>query len=178
MLLKNNARILPLQPGNKTIAVIGQPAGSAGLAQFVSGGGSGHVNAAAPVSPLNAIAVRAAATGGDVVSVDGSDPDAAAALARNASVAIVFAYDVEREGTDRTSLALPDNQDRLIEQVAKANPHTIVLLDTGGPVLMPLDRPGCIRRRGLVSGPGGRPRARGDPVRRRQPERQAAPDVP
>jgi beta-glucosidase len=38
---------------------------------------------------------------------------------------------------DLTSLSLPDNQDALIEAVAAANPHTVVVLETGGPVLMP-----------------------------------------
>ena len=35
------------------------------------------------------------------------------------------------------NLSLPDNQDQLVSQVAAANPHTIVVLETGGPVLMP-----------------------------------------
>ena len=38
---------------------------------------------------------------------------------------------------DLTSLSLPDKQDDLISAVAAANPHTIVVLETGGPVLMP-----------------------------------------
>jgi beta-glucosidase len=49
----------------------------------------------------------------------------------------VFVYDQEREGEDRPNLDLPGGQDQLIEQVAQANPHTIIVLDTGGPVLMP-----------------------------------------
>src|SRR5205823_1689432 len=36
-----------------------------------------------------------------------------------------------------TTLVLPFDQDQLVEQVAQANPRTIVVLDTGGPVLMP-----------------------------------------
>jgi beta-glucosidase len=40
------------------------------------------------------------------------------------------------EGMDRSSLALPGDQDRLIAAVAAANPRTVVL-NTGGPVLMP-----------------------------------------
>ena len=61
----------------------------------------------------------------------------AAQTAKNANVAIVFANDQESEGVDRSSLSLANNQDQLIEAVAQANPHTIVVLHTGAPVLMP-----------------------------------------
>lgn len=68
-------------------------------------------------------------------------PDAlqadAVAAASTADVAIVFANEVTSEGMDRTSLALPGDQDRLIAAVATANPRTIVVLHTSGPVLMP-----------------------------------------
>jgi beta-glucosidase len=57
--------------------------------------------------------------------------------ARHAKVAIVFVNDVSSEGMDRPSLQLPGDQDRLISAVAAANPHTIVVLHTAGPVLMP-----------------------------------------
>jgi beta-glucosidase len=67
----------------------------------------------------------------------GQDPMAAAALAKRADVAIVFAYQWQSEGMDLTTLSLPDNQDALIEQVATANPHTIVVLETGTAVTMP-----------------------------------------
>src|SRR5215469_7167978 len=62
---------------------------------------------------------------------------AAVAAARAADVAIVFANDAQGEGMDRTSLSLPGDQDQLIEAVAAANRRTIVVLNTGGPVLMP-----------------------------------------
>ena len=61
----------------------------------------------------------------------------AAALAKNSDVAIVFVYRWETEGDDAPSLALPENQDALIAKVAAANPHTIVVLETGNPVSMP-----------------------------------------
>jgi beta-glucosidase len=63
--------------------------------------------------------------------------DQAVQTAKQSDVAIVFANDYESEGSDRTTMALPNGQDQLIEAVAKANPHTIVVLNTGGPVLMP-----------------------------------------
>ncbi len=61
----------------------------------------------------------------------------AAAAARHAAVAVVFANDVSSEGFDRPSLSLPGLQDALIAAVGAANPRTVVVLSTGGPVLMP-----------------------------------------
>ena len=62
---------------------------------------------------------------------------AAAALAKNSDVAIVFAYQWMSEDMDLPNLSLPDGQNALIEQVAAANPHTIVVLETGSAVTMP-----------------------------------------
>jgi beta-glucosidase len=64
----------------------------------------------------------------------------AAALAAASDVAIVcvgFGGDWQSEGFDRKNLALPGKQDALIEQVAAANPRTIVVLNTGSPIAMP-----------------------------------------
>jgi beta-glucosidase len=52
-------------------------------------------------------------------------------------VAIVFTTEFMSEGTDAATLSLPDAQDALIAAVAAANPRTIVVLETGGPVSMP-----------------------------------------
>ncbi len=57
-------------------------------------------------------------------------------------VAVVFAGDYETEGSDRACLSLEcpntnGDQDSMIEQVAAANPNTVVVLETGGPVLTP-----------------------------------------
>ncbi len=57
--------------------------------------------------------------------------------ARAARVAVVFANDFSSEGVDRPGLSLPGDEDALISAVAAANPHTVVVLNTGGPVLMP-----------------------------------------
>lgn len=62
--------------------------------------------------------------------------DAVAAAAK-ADVAVVFVADHVSEGADRTDLRLPGDQDALIEAVAKANPRTVVVMHTAGPVLMP-----------------------------------------
>jgi beta-glucosidase len=61
----------------------------------------------------------------------------AVAVARRSQVAIVFADEVSSEGADQTSLSLPGDENELIEAVAAANPHTIVVLNTGNPVTMP-----------------------------------------
>jgi beta-glucosidase len=88
-----------------------------------------------PTSPLKAIRARAASA---KVSYDsGADPAAAAAVAKSADVAIVFVNQPASEGRDPATLALPDKQDGLVAAVAAANPHTIVVLETGGPVTMP-----------------------------------------
>lgn len=69
------------------------------------------------------------------------DPMAEAiALARRADVVIVVAgltSEWESEGFDRLNMRLPGRQDELIENVARANPHTIVVLNAGSAVLMP-----------------------------------------
>jgi beta-glucosidase len=62
---------------------------------------------------------------------------AAVAAARQSDMAIVFANDAQGEGMDRDSLSLPGDQNQLIDAVAHANRHTVVVLNTGGPVLMP-----------------------------------------
>jgi beta-glucosidase len=64
----------------------------------------------------------------------------AAAAARDADVAIVVVgttNQVESEGFDRTSLVLPGRQDDLVRVAAAANPRTIVVVNSGSPVLMP-----------------------------------------
>jgi len=68
---------------------------------------------------------------------EGTDPAAAASLAKSSDVAIVVAVQPMSEGRDSATLSLPGNQDELIAAVAAANPNTIVVLETGGPVSMP-----------------------------------------
>jgi beta-glucosidase len=63
--------------------------------------------------------------------------DQAVQAAKASDVAVVFAGDQESEGVDRPGLSLPGFQDQLIQAVAQANPRTVVVLNTGGPVLMP-----------------------------------------
>src|SRR6202035_1447428 len=88
-----------------------------------------------PTSPLKALQAKLPNTKIDFDP--GTDAKSAASLAKSADLAIVFVYQWLSEDMDVASLSLPDNQDALIEQVASANPHTIVVLETGTAVTMP-----------------------------------------
>ena len=68
---------------------------------------------------------------------EGGRWSAAAATAQASDVAVVFASNYSAEGRDLTSLGLPADQDQLIEAVARANPRTVVVLNTSSAVLMP-----------------------------------------
>jgi beta-glucosidase len=144
VLLKNSTGQLPLAAASlKSVAVIGAHADSSVL----SGGGSDQVDAAGakiggwmrvvwqPSSPLRAI--EAKIPNAQVAYDPGTDPAAAAKLAAASDVAIVFVQQHTSEGMDMAHIALPDNQDQLVSQVTAANPHTIVVLETSGPVAMP-----------------------------------------
>jgi beta-glucosidase len=147
VLLKNEGGILPLTVASvKSIAVIGGHADEGVL----SGGGSAQVDAPGglpggskwgqpvyfPSSPVRYLKEQAA--GDATVSFDaGTDVAQAAKAAAGAQVAIVFVTQWMSEGQDRLTLSLPDKQDALVEAVAKANPNTVVVLETGGPVSMP-----------------------------------------
>ncbi|HLW93700.1 MAG TPA: glycoside hydrolase family 3 C-terminal domain-containing protein [Roseiarcus sp.] len=156
VLLKNDA-VLPIAQNAARIAVIGAHADRGVL----SGGGSSQVvprgGVAArersnlvegdlifdPSSPLEAIRRQLPKT--QVDYDDGRDPARAAALAAKAEIAIVFADQWMTETADAPDLKLPDGQDALIETVARANPRTVVVLETGGPVLMPwLDKTAAV----------------------------------
>ena len=132
VLLKNDGNILPLA-GASSIAVIGADGGDK---PQIEGTGSSAVVAPYVVTPLEGIRKRAG-KGSRVMYSDGRDIANAARMAKSAAVAIVFVSTVEGEGHDRPNLKLPGNQDQLVSTVAAANPKTIVVLNTGGPVLMP-----------------------------------------
>jgi beta-glucosidase len=89
-------------------------------------------NRSAPLAAIRAVAPDAA-----VRFRDGRYASEAALAASRADVAIVFANQYQTEGFDVPNLSLPQFQDALIETVAEANPNTIVVLQTGGPVFMP-----------------------------------------
>jgi beta-glucosidase len=134
VLLQNTAGILPLNSATtRSIAVIG-PDGSSD--PETAGGGSSHVIASSVISPSSGIRSRAGSRV-SVKSYSGTDPARAAAAAAKAQVAIVFVSYSERETHDLTSISLPGRQNAMVKAVAAANPNTVVVLNTGGPVLMP-----------------------------------------
>jgi beta-glucosidase len=149
----NGREMLPIARTAKRIVVIG---GRADVG-VLSGGGSSQVRSVggAPIeipltsgaamsfarytyhasSPLKAL--QAALPAARVTFVDGEDVAAAAAAARDADLAIVVATQWTTEAQDVADLSLPDDQDALIAAVAAAQPKTVAVLETGGPVLMP-----------------------------------------
>jgi beta-glucosidase len=151
VLLKNTDHILPLQASTSaSIALIGSHADVGVL----SGGGSAQVDPPGgdavnpqpggskwgthvyfPSSPLKYIQEKSPQA--SVQYSDGTDTASAANLAKSSRVAIVFVNQPMSEDRDAATLSLPDNQDALVEAVAAANPNTIVVLETGGPVSMP-----------------------------------------
>jgi beta-glucosidase len=131
VLLRNEGNQLPLSASVRSVAVVGPYAGAA----KTGGGGSSHVDPLYTVSPVAGIQQRV--PGATVTYDSGADPASAAALAARSDVAIVMVGDSETEGSDRPGLALAGNQDQLVEAVAAANPHTVVVVKSGAPVLMP-----------------------------------------
>jgi len=154
VLLKNEGEILPLAVGVHKIAVIG---GYSGVG-VLSGGGSSQVmpsngpviripmagrgvtaifrdQVLEPSAPLEAIS--ATSPGSQVEYDSGEFPADAAVLAAHCDVAVVFVTRHELEGFDVPNLDLPFGQNELVEAVSKANPRTIVVLETGNPISMP-----------------------------------------
>ncbi len=172
VLLKNTG-ILPLAKSARTIAIIGSHADFGVL----SGGGSSQVYAKdskrfdgegpdgfpGPLtyyasSPMKGIQSRTAAK---VTYNDGRDVNAAARLAASSDIVIVFATQWTGESFDAPDLSLPDKQDDLISAVAKANKKTVVVLETGGPVVMPwLAKAGAVLEAWYPGSSGGEAIAR------------------
>ncbi len=138
VLLKNNG-LLPLNPtASKTIAVIGTD-GGAGVE--LGGGGSGGVDSANTVWPLTGIQnavgpnVHVTYTPGDDNGT--ADIPQAVAAAQAATDAIVYVSAPEGEESDLTTLDLSSADETMIEDVAAANPNTVVVINSGSPVVMP-----------------------------------------
>jgi beta-glucosidase len=141
VLLKNEDGILPLDSSVSTIALIGPTVSiveTNGVNAETAACGSRQMPRCDRMeTPLEGITARAASDGSTVVFDNGSDLTSAAATAAGADVAIVFGYYTQGEGSDMPDLSLDNGGDALVEAVAGANPNTIVMLQTGGPVLMP-----------------------------------------
>ncbi len=158
VLLKNEHNVLPLDgAGLHSVVLIG---GHADVG-VLTGGGSAQVDAPGgsvvppppappganpsanfmrrqvwlPSSPLRALSAKLPSS--KVTYVSGDDLSAAASAAKAADIAIVFGFQAESEGMDLKSLDLSEDQNKLIETVAAANPKTIVVLETGSPATMP-----------------------------------------
>jgi beta-glucosidase len=137
VLLKNEEQILPLKAGAK-IAVIG---GFAKAPRY-QGAGSSKINPSQMDNALDELAKlgyeAAYAEGYTGTEADDGLIAEAVKTAAEADTAIVFAGlpdEYESEGFDRKSLAMPSGHTKLIREVAKANPNTVVVLQLGAPVL-------------------------------------------
>jgi beta-glucosidase len=154
VLLKNdsvdNKKLLPIATGVKKIAIIGSHANVGVL----SGGGSSQVYPLGgmavqglgpkvfpgpmvyfPSSPMKAL--EALYPDARISFDEGTNLNAAVKLAADSDLVLFFANQWAAEGIDSPDLSLPDNQDALIASIAKANSKTVVVLQTGGAVLMP-----------------------------------------
>lgn len=140
VLLKNEDGVLPLAKGSKT-AFIGRFA----KRPRYQGGGSSHINSFRVTGALEAASGMA-----DILYADGYAESAdtaddaqiaeAVAAARAAQTAVVFAglpESYESEGFDRRHMRMPECQNRLIAEVCRAQPNTVVVLHNGSPVEMP-----------------------------------------
>ena len=181
VLLKNNG-ILPLNPNPTTkqsIAVIGTDGGAA---VELAGGGSGGVDSSNTVWPLTGIQ-NAVGPNVTVTYTAGDDngtaniPQAVTA-AQAATDAIVYVSAPEGEESDLTTLDLSSADETMIADVAAANPHTIVVINSGSPVVMPwLNSVAGVFENWYGGGETGAAIGRAD-LRHRRPVRQAAGHLP
>jgi beta-glucosidase len=138
VLLQNKRNVLPFHTRELgSLAVIGADADV-----YKNGGGSADVEPYSFVTPRAGIVTRAGSRV-DIRYDPGDDLARAAAVARAADAAVVVVADTAEEGVDKPCLELDCgstddlDRDKLIERVAAANPRTVVVLETAGPVLTP-----------------------------------------
>lgn len=155
VLLKNEEEILPLDDDSApSIAVIGGHAqvgvvtgcGSSavipegGYAEIIKVGGPGVMGVGRNLylyngSPLDELRERLPKA--EIEFDPGISPAESALMAKRCDIAVVFAFNLLSEGFDSADLSLPWGQDAVIDEVASANPNTIVVLETGNPINMP-----------------------------------------
>lgn len=154
VLLKNDKQTLPIPVGKyRRIAVIGDNA----VRSLVVGGGSSSLKVAYEVSPLEGLKAKYGAetivfSKGYSADLDDRKPEsktvadsllaAAVATARNADVVIFVGglnknWFQDSEGDDRQSMALPYNQDKIINALMATNKNLTVILCSGNAVEMP-----------------------------------------
>lgn len=154
VLLRNERNALPLAKTARNILVVGGLAttgvmSGAGSSQVIGEGGPAASIPLGGTGPFAGFANIVYHRSSPFAAMEKMAPDAklrfrtgrsvseAAAAAKSADVVVVFANQWSGEGFDHADLSLPEGQDALIAAVASANPNTIVVLQTGGPVLMP-----------------------------------------
>jgi len=130
VLLKNEGRVLPLSRGLHRVAVLGKQAKT----PTVHGGGSGQVIPAHISSPYDALHRE---LGIRLSFADEDDMDAVKDAAAGADVALVFVATDSSEGSDRNSLSLPEEQEKLIAAAASSQKKTVVIAVTPGAILTP-----------------------------------------
>jgi beta-glucosidase len=144
VLLKNQDNILPLKKEG-TIAIIGEFAKK----PRYQGGGSSHVNPTKLDNALEEIEKlvqgKAKIIYEEGYNLDNDEMnqeliDKAKEAAKKSNVAIIFAGLPDRyesEGYDRKHMKMPENHNKLIEEISKVQPNTIVVLSNGAPVEIP-----------------------------------------
>lgn len=162
VLLQNRGNLLPVDPAKtKRILVVGENA----VKPMTIGGGSSSLKAKYEVSPLAGIEARVGSVA-DVMYMPGYASPAVAEQDKKGAKAEEKVIDADKlradavnaakkadvvffvgglnkndgqdcEGNDRSSLGLPYGQDKLISELVKVNPNTVVVLVTGNAVAMP-----------------------------------------
>ncbi|WP_276500140.1 glycoside hydrolase family 3 C-terminal domain-containing protein [Terrimonas pollutisoli] len=156
VLLQNNRNLLPLNFGKlKSIAIIGDNA----TRKHCAGGLSSEIKALYEITPLQAMQQKFGATvkinfaqgyekqssfkegnnsgQSGSTKVDWKLIDEAVAVARQSDVVIIFGglnHDFDTESSDKQNMDLPYGQEILMQEVAKANPNTVVVIIAGSPV--------------------------------------------
>lgn len=140
VLLENNG-VLPLDAAKK-IVYIGEYADKPRF----QGGGSSHINCNSVTSALDSAKKKGRSVEyvkgfpADKDELDETELAAAVEAARSADIAVIFAGlpdSFESEGYDRTNMGMPECQNKVIAEVAKVQPNTVVVLHNGSPVETP-----------------------------------------
>ncbi|WP_336946514.1 glycoside hydrolase family 3 C-terminal domain-containing protein [Asaia sp. HN010] len=171
VLMRNERETLPLSASGM-ILVVGGHADKG----VIAGGGSSAVlprGGSAIVDPVQASletmphpiifepnapvdALRAAMPGAEIVYYEGTDLAQLATLAKKAKAVVVFVTKWQGESLDAPDLDLPASDNALIETVAQANRKSIVVLETGNPVVMPwFDKVGAVLEAWYPGSAGG-----------------------
>lgn len=140
MVLLKNEDVLPLKSSENVVFI-----GGFAKKPRYQGGGSSHINSFRVDSALNSVRdiAEVSYAEGFSCSQDIYDEKLAAEAveaAREADKAVIFAGlpdSFESEGYDRSHMRLPECQNRLIREIVKVQPNTVVVLHNGSPVEMP-----------------------------------------